>query len=162
MPESERRDLLRAGDRDREQVAQQLRDGYAEGRLSTDELDTRLQKAYSATTYGELHTLTADLPQRPPTPAGETELLPENARAETAMGPPWMLDAVRAWFIVSFLSFGVWIVLGLDQGFEAVHPWWIWVAGGWGGTLMIVQSVRHRKERRRLADDSAPQLGGND
>ena len=53
---------LRASDADREQVAERLRHATAEGRLSTDELEGRLQTLFAARTYGELELLIADLP----------------------------------------------------------------------------------------------------
>ena len=51
-----------AGSADRERAAGVLRAGFTEGRLSQDELDDRLARAYAARTYGELWALTADLP----------------------------------------------------------------------------------------------------
>jgi hypothetical protein len=42
-----------------------LRAGFAEGRLTQDELDDRVARAYAARTYGQLWTLTADLPAGP-------------------------------------------------------------------------------------------------
>jgi D-serine deaminase-like pyridoxal phosphate-dependent protein len=57
-----RRSALRASDRDREQVADQLRDAATEGRLSPDELEDRLGVALSARTYGQLHSAMSDLP----------------------------------------------------------------------------------------------------
>jgi Domain of unknown function (DUF1707) len=53
---------LRASDADREQVAERLRHATAEGRLSEDELEERLEALYAARTYGALHALTVDLP----------------------------------------------------------------------------------------------------
>ncbi len=53
---------LRASDSDREQVAERLRHATAEGRLSADELDQRLEALYAARTYSELDALLADLP----------------------------------------------------------------------------------------------------
>jgi hypothetical protein len=53
---------LRASDSDREQVSERLRHATAEGRLSADELDQRLEALYAARTYGELDALLADLP----------------------------------------------------------------------------------------------------
>lgn len=61
---------LRASHADREAVAERLREAAGEGRLDMDELEERLEAAFSAKTYGELVPLTADLPgphqQRPP------------------------------------------------------------------------------------------------
>lgn len=53
---------LRASDSDREHVAEQLRCATAEGRLSANELDERLEVLFAARTYGELDALLADLP----------------------------------------------------------------------------------------------------
>ncbi|MFJ8827275.1 DUF1707 domain-containing protein [Streptomyces sp. NPDC102467] len=53
---------LRASDADREQVAERLRDGLAEGRLDMEEFEERLEATYKARTYGELAPLTRDLP----------------------------------------------------------------------------------------------------
>ncbi|MEU8306973.1 DUF1707 domain-containing protein [Actinomadura sp. NPDC048955] len=53
---------MRAGDADRERVAQVLRDAAGEGRLTLDELDERLDAVYAAKTYAELGPITRDLP----------------------------------------------------------------------------------------------------
>jgi Domain of unknown function (DUF1707) len=57
-----RRAILRASDADREQVAERLRQATAEGRLTADELEERLEIVFAARTYGELDPLVADLP----------------------------------------------------------------------------------------------------
>ena len=54
--------LVRASDAERDQTAEILRAGYAEGRLSSAELDDRLTTAYMAKTRADLHALTSDLP----------------------------------------------------------------------------------------------------
>jgi hypothetical protein len=51
-----------AASADRERAVGVLRAGFAEGRLSQDELDDRVARAYAARTYAQLWTLTADLP----------------------------------------------------------------------------------------------------
>ena len=51
-----------AGSADRERTVGVLRAAFTEGRLSQDELDDRVTRAYTARTYGELTALTADLP----------------------------------------------------------------------------------------------------
>jgi hypothetical protein len=53
---------MRAGDADRERLVEQLREHHAAGRLTLDEFDERMQKAYEAKTYGQLGMLTRDLP----------------------------------------------------------------------------------------------------
>jgi uncharacterized membrane protein len=55
-------DRFRVSDADRDRAAALLRDHYAEGRLSTDELDERLTAALNAKTSGELRRVLADLP----------------------------------------------------------------------------------------------------
>jgi hypothetical protein len=53
---------LRAADADRERVAQFLREQHAVGRLTHDELEERVGRAYRAVTMGDLDRLIADLP----------------------------------------------------------------------------------------------------
>jgi hypothetical protein len=54
----------RAGDADREAVAERLRIAAGDGRIDLAELDERLAQAYAAKTYGQLEVLVADLPVR--------------------------------------------------------------------------------------------------
>ncbi len=53
---------LRASDAEREQHADLLREHAAQGRLTVDELDERLDRVYAARTRGELAPVVADLP----------------------------------------------------------------------------------------------------
>ncbi|MBO0777173.1 MAG: DUF1707 domain-containing protein [Actinobacteria bacterium] len=53
---------LRASHQDRDRVVEVLRDAAGDGRLTAEELDERLEAALTARTYGELASLTADLP----------------------------------------------------------------------------------------------------
>ena len=57
---------LRASDADREQLVDVLKGAFAEGRLSQDEYNERMERAYTAKTYGELAVLAADLPSQVP------------------------------------------------------------------------------------------------
>jgi hypothetical protein len=61
---------LRASDDDRERTAEQLRAAAAQGRITVDELEERLQTAYAARTQGELAPVVADLPAAVDRPAG--------------------------------------------------------------------------------------------
>jgi|1186.fasta_scaffold668918_2 hypothetical protein len=54
---------LRASDADRERAADSLRRHHADGRLTTDEFEERLERAYAAVTLGELDQLFGDLPR---------------------------------------------------------------------------------------------------
>ncbi|MEU1789210.1 DUF1707 domain-containing protein [Streptomyces sparsogenes] len=68
---------MRASDAERERIAEALREGVAEGRLTMEEFEERLDAAYRARTHAELEPLVQDLPVpgRPaaagPAPAAE-------------------------------------------------------------------------------------------
>ncbi|HLI42566.1 MAG TPA: DUF1707 and DUF4190 domain-containing protein, partial [Streptosporangiaceae bacterium] len=53
---------MRAATADRERAVDVLKAGFAEGRLTQEEYNDRMGRAYTARTYGELAALTADLP----------------------------------------------------------------------------------------------------
>jgi hypothetical protein len=56
---------MRASNADRERTADVLRAGFAEGRLTKEEYDERVDVALRAGTYGELDWLVSDLPHGP-------------------------------------------------------------------------------------------------
>jgi Domain of unknown function (DUF1707). len=78
-------DELRIGDAERDEVMAALREHYAQGRLTADELDERLERTLTARTRGDLRQITADLP-------GAAGTVPE-ARQAGPWGPgghgPW-------------------------------------------------------------------------
>jgi uncharacterized membrane protein len=85
---------LRVGDAERDSTATSLREHYAQGRLSTDELNERLDAAFSATTAGQLEQVTHDLPvlqaappaaAAPPVPARPRQARHAAGRALTAL-----------------------------------------------------------------------------
>jgi hypothetical protein len=53
---------MRAGDADRDAAAEALGEHFAQGRLTLDELSTRLDATLTATTHGELAAAARDLP----------------------------------------------------------------------------------------------------
>jgi Domain of unknown function (DUF1707) len=74
---------LRASNADRDVAADILCAAVADGRLTLDELDNRLEDVLSARTLRELAALISDLPAEPlghPAPSGESRPRP---RAET-------------------------------------------------------------------------------
>jgi Domain of unknown function (DUF1707) len=84
----------RAGDSDRDAVAERLRVAAGEGRIDLAELDERLGLTYRAKTYRELDVLVADLPELRPgiTPADvaavpETLVLKTTWQALKQVGP---------------------------------------------------------------------------
>jgi len=61
---------MRVGDAEREAAAAELREHYASGRLTLDELNERVDKAFAAKTRGDLDALMRDLPSARPGMAG--------------------------------------------------------------------------------------------
>jgi hypothetical protein len=60
---------MRAGHADRERTVDVLKAAYAEGRLSREEYEARVESAYGSQTYGQLAAIVGDLPSGPmPTP----------------------------------------------------------------------------------------------
>ena len=55
----------RASDEERERAVERLRNHYAAGRLGAGELEHRIERAYRATTRGELWAVQWDLPRIP-------------------------------------------------------------------------------------------------
>jgi len=56
---------VRVGDADRDAAAAALGEHFAQGRLTLDELDARLDATLTATTHGELSQAAQDLPELP-------------------------------------------------------------------------------------------------
>lgn len=75
-------DQFRTSDADRDRVAAQLREHFAAGRLTREELDERLTVALSARTHGDLRRVLADLPG--------PGLAPRPAQLPPRVAPPWL------------------------------------------------------------------------
>jgi hypothetical protein len=88
---------LRASHADREQVTGVLKAAFVQGRLTQDELDTRVGQALAARTYADLTALTADLP---------AELTPASAHAPAPSPRPRNAAANNG------LKFGAYIIGG--------------------------------------------------
>jgi GntR family transcriptional regulator len=97
---------VRVGDADRDAVAVQLRDHYADGRLTLDELNERLDQAFAAKTGADLDSVLRDLPHvaRPgaggrdggsPAPGPQGSGSPIEFRLDTASGVPTYLQLVQ-------------------------------------------------------------------
>lgn len=83
-------DQMRASHEDRDRVIELLRVAAGDGRLNAEELDERVEIAFSARTYGELAVLTRDLPATGTEPAlapSGPPVAPKNViRLETRSG----------------------------------------------------------------------------
>jgi hypothetical protein len=147
---------IRASDADRDRTAALLREHHAAGRLTADEFQERLDKAYAAKTLGELDELLADLP------AIDLYKLPDASldrgrRGGSGAPPlPWLMAgrlstawraALGSWLSVSLIAFFAWLLSG--------HPdnlWFLWVAGPYGLILLgrwVSGDVPHGNGRRR-------------
>ena len=71
---------LRISDQQRDRAAQDIREHYAAGRLSDEEMDERVQAAYQARTEQDLNRLLADLPKLPATRAQQRAEMAERRR----------------------------------------------------------------------------------
>jgi Domain of unknown function (DUF1707) len=154
---------LRAGDGDRDAVAEQLREAHAEGRLTMEELEDRLGKTYAARTFADLAPLTADLPPRPfgasvPRPAEVARPRPTNVPAprRDAQSGSWIDSGLRAswyaWATAVSVTVVIWLIITLTSG---IHYFWpIWVAGPWGAVLTMATLSRRADNRRRLPPGS--------
>jgi hypothetical protein len=76
-------DRIRVSDADRDRVTVRLREHFAAGRLTQDELDERVSAALNAKTFGDLRPVMADLPEPVPAP-------PRAAQHPQWAGPPWI------------------------------------------------------------------------
>jgi uncharacterized membrane protein len=91
----------RASDRDRDRATGLLQTGYAEGRLTKDEYEARLERVLSAQVFAQLDAATADLvaPARlPPASQGRTNSLAVAAlvcgAAQVITGPLTTIPAI--------------------------------------------------------------------
>jgi hypothetical protein len=75
------RSQLRASDADREQVIEVLKVAFVQGRLTQEQLDTRVALALGSRTYADLADLTADLTAD--IPAGSAAAQPAGSPART-------------------------------------------------------------------------------
>ncbi len=68
---------VRASDAERDGAALELRQHFADGRITEQELSDRLEAVYASSTRGELEQIRHDLPAAPPSPRERREQLAE-------------------------------------------------------------------------------------
>jgi hypothetical protein len=112
---------LRAADADRERTAETLRVATAEGRLSTEELEERLEAALGARTLAALEPVVADLPKADPV---RRERRPRPR-------PRHRGSSERAAFLATAaLLVAIWALTG------AGYFWPVWPILGWGAFVL--------------------------
>ncbi|MGY5883079.1 DUF1707 SHOCT-like domain-containing protein [Modestobacter lacusdianchii] len=140
---------LRAADADRSAVAEILGRHMSAGRLTVEEYDERLARAWSARTYGDLTPLTADLPEES-TGTGVATPTAGPAAGHPGGAFPWvghwgpfggapaggspLRAAWRSWAATALIVLTVWALSSWGAG-ELLHFWPMWVIGPWGVVL---------------------------
>jgi uncharacterized protein DUF1707 len=138
---------MRASDADRDRAASLLREHHAEGRLTAEEFNDRLDRAFAAKTQGELDELFADLPAidlyRLPAsgirPAPPGAVRRKRGYMDRHGGGPLSGDGPAAWFAwvaMSGLLFVAWAGFGLFDGGAAWLPWFLLFSVPWALYLL--------------------------
>lgn len=139
---------MRASDADRDRVAAALREHCAQGRISMEELNERLDSVYRARTFGELDKVTGDLPEHDmyelPVPASRTSTPARRGSGHLARSG--MRSAWAGYATVNLICFVIWLVTAMSGG--AWYPWFLWVAGPWGAVMLAAQLFEARDDRR--------------
>jgi hypothetical protein len=128
---------MRASDADRDRVVDVLRDHGASGRLTTEELEERTDRALAARTHGELDRLLTDLPA-----------VPDERRRAARREAAWdgYSDHLRSYLMVMALLVTIWALTGMG------YFWPVWPALGWGiGIASHRASLPRRRPRRAIA-----------
>jgi hypothetical protein len=84
-------DGIRVSDADRERVAERLREHFAAGRLTSEELDERITATLSAKTNGDLRAVMTDLPEPGMTPPGPPPGPGWGMSGPAGGPPPWAM-----------------------------------------------------------------------
>jgi len=121
---------MRASDGEREKVAIFLRDNAAEGRLASEELDERVERAYRAITREQLEALIGDLPGAPLAPPAPAPPAPARPEPPPRAGfwrrtGAWLFDAI----VLGLISSVIGGLIG-GHGEISLPLWWAY------GTLM--------------------------
>ncbi|HKF00048.1 MAG TPA: DUF1707 domain-containing protein [Actinomycetes bacterium] len=123
---------VRASDSDRERTVELLRRHQQEGRLTTEEVATRVDSAQAARTVGELDALLADLPDQPTPPPSPAAASPPAPAAGPRRGQPTRQAFYRTlwtFLVLDLFSIGVWAFTG------AGYFWPIWLILGSSVTI---------------------------
>ncbi|MEV4618666.1 DUF1707 domain-containing protein [Asanoa sp. NPDC049573] len=135
---------MRAGDAERQHVADQLRTALELGRLDLTEYDERLSRTYAAKTFGDLDGLLDDLPDTKPPTAGAQLMIPVRNDA-LVPGPDgrfpnatarWLSHTWDSYFATVTIVVAIWAVICLMTA-QWLYFWPAWVAGPWGAVLLI-------------------------
>lgn len=146
---------MRVSDAERDEVAGQLREHHAVGRLDPGELDERLSATFAARTRDDLAAVTVDLPspaswplaEQPPVPAtrGGSGLLPGH-RGRLVLG------IVAVWLLFGAIGQALGTAMGMDG--PGPFPAVIFLV-----VLFAVVRRRRARQRQRQQELTAPVTG---
>jgi Domain of unknown function (DUF1707) len=145
---------VRIADADRDRAATELREHFAAGRLTEDELNERLESVYRARTEAELAATRADLPRLPITPAQRrAELAARRGELRNEL-----VQQTGAGLVPFAICTAIWVLSGAHSNF-----WPAWVLlfalipllrNGWRlyGPAPDIEAVERDLRRRRARD----------
>jgi hypothetical protein len=147
---------LRVSDQEREGAIEELREHTVAGRLTTEELDERLDAVYSAKTRADLDVLRADLPIS--SAAARRALSARRSHLRRRL-----LQESGGSLTASLICVAIWIAAGASGSF-----WPIWVIivtllpvvrDGWallgpGSNLQTLEANLQARHERRLAREA--------
>jgi Domain of unknown function (DUF1707) len=110
---------VRASDEQRDRAAAEIREHFAAGRLTDEELSERVQAAYAARTVGDISALLADLPKLPATRAQQKAEIAQRRRELQRR----LLQETGGGAALFVLCTVIWFTSGANGQF-----WPIWVA----------------------------------
>jgi hypothetical protein len=156
---------MRASDADREIVRVMLADAYADGRLTREEYDDRLNTLYGSRTLGEMPALVTDLVP-PDGPAMAPATLPP-ADLRTRGARKWRRDveeSIGALLFPSVICTVIWIAVGGGGFFWPAFPM-LFLGLNLIKTIVQRETVIEREVLRlqeQAAKDTAPELPAAD
>jgi hypothetical protein len=159
---ADRRDV-RASDEQRERAAEEIREHFAAGRLTDEELSERVQAAYAARTVGDISALLADLPKLPASPAQQRAEIAQRRRELQRR----LIQETGGGAALFVLCTVIWLTSGAHGQF-----WPIWVAlvvlipllrNGWRlyGPAPELDRVERDLEARRRKHELRNELRGD-
>jgi len=149
-------DRIRISDADRERAVARLREHFAQGRLSSDELDERISAALTAKTVGDLRPVLADLPEPGPVVPQTRQSPPWAMRHAPAFrrGPRLLPLVILALIATLLIPGASWALFAFLQVVLA-----LWLVACLAGIFMVARFRRHMRHYWESGDGTHWHLG---
>ena len=149
-------DRIRVSDADRDRAAARLREHFAEGRLSPDELDERIAAALTAKTAGDVRRIMVGLPDPVPAPPQARQSPPwaPGPGAVFRRGPRIVPLAVFALIAALVIPGAGWLFLALLQLILV-----LWLAACLAGIFAAARLRRHIRRYWQSGESPCWHLG---